>query len=122
MKIYFGHSRDFDYQDELYIPLRASELNSWAEIILPHEKAGGFFNSKEGLKDVDWMVAEVSYPSTGLGIEIGYADIYKIPIIAIYKTGSVISNSVKMLVSHIIEYQTGEELADKIAAVVQGRN
>src|ERR1700686_3256569 len=103
MKIYIGHSRDFNYTNELYLPLRKSKLNSKIQILFPHENGDSHFKSKEDLKDIDFMVAEISSPSTGLGIELGYADIYKIPIIIASKTGSKVSDSAKPLGTHIIE-------------------
>jgi len=66
LKIYVGHSRDFDYVNELYVPLRRSKLNSIHEIILPHEKSDRPYSSKEFFKTCDVMIAEVSHPSTGL--------------------------------------------------------
>jgi len=121
MKIYVGHSREFDYVKELYLPLRNSKLNSLAEIIFPHEKGGSLFNSKEDLKSVDFMIAEVSYPSTGLGIEIGYASIYKIPIIVVYQSGLKVSDSTKSLGAHIIEYSNSNELIEQIKFIVSDK-
>src|SRR5438034_694724 len=91
------------FKDDLYKPLRESELNKTAEIILPHENEN-FFDSKEGLKNVDFMIAEVSYPSTDLGIELGWASIYGIKIIAIYKSEAKVSSSVKHIANHLVEY------------------
>ncbi len=114
MKIYVAHSRDYDYKNELYKPLRESELNISIEIILPHENSDGLFNSKEELKNVDYIIAEVSYPSTGLGIELGWANIYNTPIILIHKTGVTISSSAKSVATEIINYSSNEELISKL--------
>ena len=83
--ICIGHSNSFNYKDELYIPIRKSELNDIYKIVLPHEKREGPYNSKEILKNCNLFVAEVSYPSTGLGIEIGWASMLEVPIICIKK-------------------------------------
>jgi len=119
MKIYIGHSRGFDYINELYKPLRQSDLNSKIELIFPHENSSGHFNSKEDLKKVDFMVAEASYPSTGLGIEMGYADIFKIPIILSYKTGSTVSDSAKRLATHIIEYSNPQSFTEQLSSILK---
>ena len=73
MKIYIGHSSEFNYQDEIYDPIRGSIFNSLHEIILPHEiyKEAKDFITKDIIKSCDLMIAEVSLPSTGLGIELG---------------------------------------------------
>lgn len=119
MKIYVGHSRDHDYKNGLYAPLRQSELNSKAELIFPHESDHSTFVSKRDLKNVDLMIAEISYPSTGLGIEMGYADIYNIPVIVAYRSGSSVSGSAKALAAHTIEYANSEELIVKIAKILK---
>ena len=118
MKIYVAHSREFDYKRDLYKPLRESELNKTIEIILPHENSDELYNSKEELENVDFMVAEVSYPSIGLGIELGWANMYNTPIILIHKTGSIISNSAKSVATKILEYSSSEELINKLKSVI----
>lgn len=114
MKIYVAHSREYDYKNELYKPLRKSELNKLIEIILPHESSEEPFNNKDELKNVDYMIAEVSYPSTGLGIELGWASIYNTPIILIYKTGLTISDSTKSVATEIMDYSSSEDLINKL--------
>jgi len=70
LEIYITHSRDFDYKTELYTPLRNSSLNSQHRFILPHE-TNEFINSKEIIQRSNLVIAEVSYPATGVGIELG---------------------------------------------------
>ncbi len=88
MKIYFCHSREFDYQKELYDPIRESHLNTQHEIIFPHENNFQTINTKEVIKNCDIIFAEVSFPSTGLGIELGWADTYVIPIVCVSKVST----------------------------------
>ena len=92
MKIYIGHSREFDFQKELYTPIRESALSTLHEIILPHEKSEQPANTPERLQQYDLFVAEVTFPSTGLGIELGWANLLRLPIICIYKKGARYSN------------------------------
>jgi hypothetical protein len=110
MKIYVAHSRDFDFINELYLPLRNSELNSRHEFILPHEHSATPYSSKELFKDkkVDLLLAEVSYPSTGLGIELGWANVYGIRIGCIYKDGAKVSGSVKSISDSIFLYKPSD--------------
>jgi hypothetical protein len=114
MRIYFGHSKGFDYKNELYKPIRESELNKLHEIIFPHEKSDLPTNSKDFLKTCDSMIAEITYPATGLGIELGWANAFGIPIICLYKSGSHVSNSAKLLAKDFIEYNDSEDLINKI--------
>lgn len=114
MKIYVAHSMKYDYKEELYKPLRNSDLNNEIEIILPHENSEQVFNSREELNKVDYMLAEVSIPSVGVGIEIGWADSRNIPIILLHKSEIKISDAVKSVATHIVEYSSGQDLIDKI--------
>ena len=113
MKIYFGHSKDFDFKKELYEPIRNSELNKQHEIFFPHE-TDEFFNSKDRIKNSDLMIAEVTYPATGLGIELGWAETLKTPALCISKKGYKISSSLKVVTKDFIEYSDPEDLIKKL--------
>lgn len=115
MKIYVTHSSSFDYQNELYLPLRRSELNKLHEISLPHEHTTNQFNSKEYMKECDLILAEVSYPSTGQGIELGWANLYSIPIVCLYKKNLKPSGSLKVISNSFIEYENSEDLVQKLS-------
>ena len=110
MRIYIGHSKQFDYEKNLYEPIRKSRLNSENEIVFPHEKSDAPFSSKNFLKTFDVMVAEVSYPATGLGIELGWASCSGYPIICLYKKGSKISSSLRTITNRFLEYNDEKEM------------
>ncbi|MBT4445903.1 hypothetical protein HOA92_00395 [archaeon] len=114
MKIYLGHSTAFDYKKELYLVFLNSELTKQHEIILPHKNSNDPYNSKELLPTCDLMIAEVSYPSTGLGIELGWASYNQIPILCIHKTDSKVSRSLKTISSNFLEYSSSDELISKL--------
>lgn len=119
MKIYVGHSRHFDYKSELYAPIRSSSLNQKHTFILPHENSDTPFSSKEFFQtSCDLFIAEVSYPATGLGIELGWADAYGVPVICIYKAGTKPGGSLKVLTPNFIEYHTSEELISSLDAIL----
>jgi len=107
MKIYVTHSSDFDYKKELYLPIRNSNLNSKYEFILPHEN-NDHFNSYEVIKNADLILAEVSFPSTGQGIELGWANAFNKKILCINKTGSKISGSLKYISKDFLTYNDSE--------------
>lgn len=119
MKIYVSHARNFDYLNELYKPLK--EANLPVEFIFPHEKGDGPFNSKLLLErhGCDYVLAEVSTPSIGQGIELGWADIFGIPIICFYKTGTTPAKSLKMVTEKIIEYGDSMDLVNKLTVELQ---
>jgi hypothetical protein len=113
MKIYFCHSKNFDFKNELYSPIRSSLLNKKHEIIFPHE-TDKFINSKEIIKGCDLVIAEVSFQSTAMGIELGWANIMGKKIICVYKKGSKISQSLKTVSSVFLEYKNFKDLIDKL--------
>ena len=111
-KVYVSHSRDFYFRKELYKPLR--EIKGY-ELILPHEHSDELFSSKDFFRDgCDVLVVEASYKSTGMGIEIGWADAFDIPIIILYKKGCKLSGSVKSMSDRVIEYDSLEEMVKKL--------
>lgn len=121
MEIYVAHSRAFDFRNELYLPLRQSLLNKEHNLVLPHESGGAFFNSEDYIrKTADLLVAEVSEPSTGLGIELGWANAYGVPIILVYREGSKLSKSLGAVANQTIEYGGGDELVMGLEKGIQG--
>lgn len=118
MKIYFCHSKKLDFKNELYSPIRNSSLNKKHEIIFPHE-TDEFINSKEIIKDCDLVIAEVSFQSTGIGIEMGWANMMGKKIICVYKQGSKISQSLKTVSEDFIEYNDINNLIDKLNKIVK---
>ena len=120
MKIYIGHLRDADFKKELYEPIQNSSLHKEHEFILPHENSNDSFDSRDFLKnECDLMVAEVSHPSTGLGIELGWAHSHNIPIVCIYRKGSKPANSLKRLTDNFIEYSDSEEMVQKLKKAIE---
>ena len=119
MKIYVAHSKSFDFQEQLYKPIRQSSLNNKHIFVLPHEKSDEPFNSKKYLKnECDLLIAEVSGPAIGLGIELGWANVYGIPIVCIYKKGSKISGSLKVVSKNFVEYSNSKELISGIEKIL----
>lgn len=115
MKIYIGHSTSYDFKNELYKPLRESSLNKKHTIVLPHENSNELFNSKDFLaKEADLMIAEVSFPSFGLGIELGWANLNNVKIICVHKKEAKVSGSLKAVSNDFIEYSNSKELVEKL--------
>ena len=112
MKIYFAHSSDINYS-EIYGVLE-SKLGKH-EWILPHKNK--VVNSKQVISTCDLFIAEVSFPSTGMGIEIGWANATGIPIVFVYRKGSKISSSLKLMSDKFIEYDNLTDLIKKLEKV-----
>ena len=113
MIIQFGHSKAYDYVKELYAPIKHSWLMEQYDIVLPHD-GGVSVNSKETLQKTDIFFAEVSYPATGLWIELWFADLYWVTIICFYKKGAEIAGSLKYVCKDFLEYTDTEDLIVQI--------
>lgn len=120
MNIYLSHSSGFDYQKELYEPIMQSDLYNNHEIILPHEESDQQFDSKSYLKNTaDLIIAEVSYPSTGQGIELGWANVYKVPILCIYKKDCTYSKALTIVANVYIKYSSDQDLISKLSETIE---
>jgi len=118
MNIYIAHSTSFDFKEELYSPIRSSILDQIHSMTLPHENTSDLFDSKTHLQTCDLMIAEVSYPSTGVGIELGWADMFGCNIVCIKKIGSTSSSSLEAVCKNIFEYGNHEELVKAIQKAI----
>ena len=114
MNIYISHSGAYDYEHELYKPLKESELFKRHHIFLPHEPENIDIDAKVELKQTDVLVAESSLPSTGQGIELAQADAAGVPILCFFKTGSRPSSSLRFVTNKIIEYSDIQDLFTKL--------
>ncbi len=127
MKIYFaGSIRGGRDDQKLYLEI-IELLRQYGEVLTEHigdvnlsEEGEGDLSDKEihgrdlaWLKAADFLVAEVTTPSLGVGYEIGKASEWKKPVLCLYRpsegrrlSGMVAGcNDVK-----ICEYQTSDEL------------
>lgn len=58
------------------------------------------------------MIAEITYRSTGLGIEMGWVNDLGKPIICLIKSGNEISDSIRIITDTFIEYNNAEDLKE----------
>lgn len=112
MKIYISHSSEYDYINKIYNPIKKSSLTENNNLVLTHESK--IMNTKEVISNSNLVIAEVSIPSTGQGIELGWANCSKVPIICIYEKGSKISSSLKFITDKFIEYENTNDMIEKI--------
>lgn len=118
MKIYVGHSNEWNYMELLYKPILQSNLNERHEIIFPHIDKNNF-NTNQTIADSDLFIAEVSMPSLGLGIEIGRAESIGKKILCIYKKGYKCSSSLKYVNADVIEYENEKDMIDEMINYIQ---
>lgn len=118
MKIFVPHSSNFDFINELYLPIQNSDLYQKHKIILPQLK-GKEEITKDIIKSCDLIVAEVSFPSTGQGIELGWANIFGIPIVCIYKEEHKYSSSLEHITNMFVPYKNTNDLISNLAEVIK---
>ena len=116
MKIYVSHASSFDYRAELYAPLQAHLTEH--ELFLPHEKTNDAIDTKEALKNSDLIVAEVSYTSTGQGIELGWANDADVPIVCIHRHNTKPSSALKIVSNKFISYSSDNDLIEKLQEIL----
>lgn len=114
MKIYVCHSSAFDFVKELYEPLKMIQGH---ELVLPHY-GGNDAHSKDVIASCDLVIAEVSHPSTGMGIELGWADADGIPIACIHRNDAKVSDAVRHVAKELVAYDGPDDLVRVIEAVV----
>ena len=122
MRIYIAHSREFNFKNELYIPIRTDEELKKYEVILPHEISDFSSNTRDFYKDIDLLIAECSYPSTGLGIELGWAFDDNTPVYCIHKKGTKVSGSIYAITQNIFEYKDIDEMLEIIEKITMKCN
>lgn len=85
------------------------------QIFFPHDEENKDVKSKDIIAKSDYLLAEVSQPSTGQGIELGWADTFNTPIICFYRAGSEPSNSLRFVSNSFIEYSSSEDMVKQLS-------
>lgn len=116
MNIYISHSSAYDYENEVYKPIKESSLATVHTFFLPHEPQNMDTDAKTELKHTDVLVAEASLPSTGQGIELAQAEAAGVPILCFYKAGFKPSGSLRFATDKVIEYNDAPDFLAKLEA------
>jgi hypothetical protein len=117
MKIYVSHSSKIDYKKDLYDPLRNSELAKDNEFLFPHERSLDLFPTRKlfSKRGCDLVFAEVTFPSHGQGVELGWAYDEGIRIIMASKPQSQLSVVLPELCKEMFTYTDAEDLIAKLS-------
>lgn len=115
MRIYIGDASSFNYQGKLYLPLKNVVFAKDHEFIFPHEKSNTAVYSKSIIASSDLFITEVSFPSTGLGIELGWANDLGCEILCLHRLDSKPSDALNTICSDYIAYQNTNDMIEKLA-------
>jgi len=113
MKVYASHSRSFDFVKDFYRPLSSIAEIEW---VFPHESSEKTYPVLELMKSgtLHCIVAETSYPSTGQGIELGWAYLAKIPLVCVFKAGLTPPSSLGSIANGFVEYSGQQSLINAV--------
>lgn len=121
MKILIAHASNYDYQTELYEPLKRSVLAQAHTMVFPHDEENTEIETNSHVQNSDLLIAEVSMASTGAGIEIGLAQAANIPTLFVHRAGTTPTSALKFIEGKTIEYTESEDLVSKMEEyIVQG--
>lgn len=111
LNIYAAHASSLDYQTEFYKPLKDSTIAKQHKITFPHETSEEQFDSYTFFHtDCDLVIAEASHPSTGLGIELGWAYDADIPIICVHRDTTNPTNALTAVTNMVYSYSSPENM------------
>ena len=121
MKIFISHSQGYDFENELYKPLLDSPLAKEHTFIFPHSNSSEPFDVGNLFHNhgCDLVIAEVSYATTGQGIELGWANLLNIPIICIYKQGTQLTGALSEVTKKFLMYTSPENMIADITQALK---
>ncbi|MCU7667168.1 hypothetical protein [Bacillus thuringiensis] len=87
-----------------------------SEVLKKHQFIFGenVADEKDWLQKCEVMIADVSYPTIPLGIEMGWADNYKVDIICVCVKGTAISSHLTRMCKEILIYTEVVDLVEKL--------
>jgi len=88
------------------------------ELVLPHDKKDGE-HSKTIIESCDVVLGEVSYPSTGQGIELGWADDVQVPIVCIHKSSETPTGALRYVARDVVSYDDENDMVEKVALLLR---
>lgn len=95
-----------------------AEANAKAEFVFPHEAEEEVQLTKDNINKADYVLVEVSIPSTGSGIELGWANAADKKVIAFHQGGSQPSPAVKFVATDINVYVTEDDIIKKLESLL----
>ncbi len=97
---------------------RFAQLQSNVKITFPHEEQSEVQMTKDLISEADLVLVEVSIPSTGSGIELGWANAAGKKVIAFHQGGSDPSPAVQFVTEEINTYVTQEHILDILEKLI----
>jgi len=87
------------------------------------DAAGVFERDADGVRKCDTIVADVSIPSHGVGMEVMLAHTLGKEVICVYRQGTRLSWMIRGLPGAVlIEFKDGRDLREKLSMKLSGKN
>ena len=118
MKIYVGHSNEWNCQEEIYEPIMKSNLYNKHQFIFPHMQQTSL-NTDKVIEECDLFIAEMDNPSLGLGTEMERAEKMDKQIVCIYMMGYDCPNGIKYVNTDIIQYKDSDDMIRKLGEYIE---
>lgn len=99
-----------DYKRDFYDLVRQSSVYANHDCIFPHETDENSWNDRAFYQTIDLFVAEISHPSTGLGIELGWASEAGCKIVCVHKADVSPSAAIRSVCQDVMAYKNHDEL------------
>lgn len=112
--IYVAHANSSDFRDVLYPAVETSHFGTNEHVVYPHKHPNKQFHSKDYIKTCSLFLADGSEPSTGMGIELAWADMYHVPILCVHREEKKPSSSISYFTKEFISYKNKEDLRNKL--------
>ncbi len=115
MIVYFSHSRKvLGWEKIIDVVRRVLREKLALKLFLPYEGREKPIDSRQAIKKSDILLAEVSTPGTGIGVEVGWADAFSKEIVFLAREGTDPSGSLKLVSNNWIFYNDLEDLGVKL--------
>ena len=118
MKVIITHSSDLDFETILYRPLMSADFWTDHEILLPQRTGLRAQITREMVRDADLLLCEVSLPSTGQGIEIGWATLFETPIICFHHADAKPSDALQFVCDTFFQYTDEGDMLSNIKDII----
>ncbi len=89
------------------------------QIVLPHNNAEDVKLTRDDIASCELVLVEVSIPSTGSGIELGWANATGKPVIAFHQGGSEPSPALKFVTTELHVYVTEDNIIDSLRKLAE---
>ena len=119
MRIFIAHATGFPEKAAFYKALRNSELNTSHELILPEEDIELQPHSRGDIHNYNLVIAEVSSPSHGVGIELAWAEAANVPVVCVYKKGAEFSGSLHSVCNKFMMYTDFDNMISDITRALE---